>query len=238
MLRLIVLLVSCVPLLSFGQGVVVVELFTSQGCSSCPAADRNLTEILKESEKSGANVLALSFHVDYWDYIGWKDPYSSKDYTDRQKMYASVMNLSSIYTPQMIVNGETEFVGSNALIARKAIKQALQETPSVNLSISKLVKNGEEWEFDFDIQQKKIPEGYLQVALVDRNVENFVPRGENTGKQLHHDNVVRAFTMVEMKKTGHIKIKAPGDLSESSSLIIYAQDPAMKLLGATSIRLK
>lgn len=235
--RFILLFVLCAPLFSFGQGVVVVELFTSQGCSSCPAADKNLTEILKESEKSGANVLALSFHVDYWDHIGWKDPYSSKDYTDRQKMYASVMNLSSIYTPQMVVNGKTEFVGSNAKIARMAIEHALQETPAINISISKLIHNGEEWEFDYDIQQKKIPQGYLQVALVDRNVENFVPRGENTGRHLHHDNVVRAFMLLEMRRTGHIKIKGPGDLSESSSLIVYAQDTDMKLLGATSKRL-
>src|SRR5438445_2521237 len=95
------------------QNPVVIELFTSQGCSSCPVADKNLAEIIEKAETNGQQVYGLSFHVDYWNDIGWKDPYSKAEFTERQKKYASIRSFENIYTPQMIVNGETEFVGSD-----------------------------------------------------------------------------------------------------------------------------
>lgn len=103
---LIVVIVGLALTLSFKQNndsysVTVVELFTSQGCSSCPSADKLLSELSKKE-----NVLALSFHVSYWNYLGWKDPYSNEQYTERQRDYARVLHLRSIYTPQMIVNGK------------------------------------------------------------------------------------------------------------------------------------
>src|SRR5437899_2881738 len=109
---------------AFAQNPVVVELFTSQGCSSCPAADKNLAEIIEKAEANGQQVIGLSFHVDYWNYIGWKDPYSKAEFTERQRKYALRMNSENIYTPQMIVNGESEFVGSDKNTSTKEIGKA------------------------------------------------------------------------------------------------------------------
>ena len=92
--------------------IVVVELFTSEGCSSCPPADKLLSRIVDDANDH-VEVLALSFHVDYWDYIGWKDPYAKSTFTQRQRAYARKFYSSQIYTPQMVVNGKHEFVGSD-----------------------------------------------------------------------------------------------------------------------------
>src|SRR5579872_5297720 len=111
---MILLLFVIISSAAFSQNnPVVIELFTSQGCSSCPAADKNLAELIEEAEKKGLPVYGLSFHVDYWNYIGWKDPYSRSEYTARQREYSSFLNSETVYTPQMIVNGEVEFVGSD-----------------------------------------------------------------------------------------------------------------------------
>ena len=102
-----------------GERPIVVELFTSQGCSSCPPADALLGELAKRTD-----VLALGFHVDYWDYIGWKDPYASKLATKRQRQYAETFKLSYVYTPQMVVNGVTESVGSDRAGIEAAVEKA------------------------------------------------------------------------------------------------------------------
>jgi len=107
-------------------GFAVVELFTSEGCSSCPPADEILAKIAREYPD---NVYVLGFHVDYWDRLGWRDIYSSADYTHRQQKYAQLFNLNSIYTPQAIVNGKHEFVGSNESSLRSAIEEGLAATP-------------------------------------------------------------------------------------------------------------
>src|SRR5258706_7835451 len=125
---LITLVLTMTSLAMFSQqNPVVIELFTSQGCSSCPAADKNLAEIIEDAEKNGQPVYGLSFHVDYWNYIGWKDPYSNPGYTARQHQYAQKLNSESVYTPQMIVNGEIEFVGSNKKASSEAVASALSK---------------------------------------------------------------------------------------------------------------
>src|SRR5258708_28691391 len=106
---------ACVMNFLSAQNPVVIELFTSQGCSSCPAADKNLAEIIEKAEVNGQQVIGLSFHVDYWNYIGWKDPYSKAEFTERQRKYSAHMNSESVYTPQMIVNSEKEFIGSDKI---------------------------------------------------------------------------------------------------------------------------
>ena len=99
---------------SRSKGMAVIELFTSQGCSSCPSADRNLARIVESAERDGRPVYALSFHVDYWNSLGWRDPFSAEEFTQRQREYARKFQARSVYTPQMVVNGQVHFVGSRA----------------------------------------------------------------------------------------------------------------------------
>src|SRR5258707_8836135 len=136
MIRTLVLLIG-VGLAAIGSASaaetspVVVELFTSQGCSSCPPADSLLGELSKRSD-----VLALGFHVDYWDYIGWKDPYASKLATKRQHDYAAALRLHMVYTPQMVVDGRTDVVGSERGDVAAAIGKAAAQ-PKLAVAIEK-----------------------------------------------------------------------------------------------------
>src|SRR5215470_16941428 len=106
---------------------IVVELFTSEGCSSCPPADAFLAQLEARQPVVGAEVIAIEEHVDYWDQLGWRDPFSSADWTERQRKYAAVLGNGNIYTPQMVVNGSVEFVGSRERSGRSAIDQAAQQ---------------------------------------------------------------------------------------------------------------
>ena len=215
---------------------VIVELFTSQGCSSCPAADRNLTEILAKSQTDGSAVYGLSFHVDYWNYIGWKDPYSSKIFTERQRSYAEVLKLQSIYTPQMIVNGQYEFVGSNKGEADRAIKNSLGLKSAYKIKIDGITREGNHIIVLYSIGTN--PKGeFVNLAVVEKRVENFVAKGENRGKQLHHDNVVRAFKTVALQEHGSIELEIDLINTPDASLILYIQNKQFQVLSAASVAL-
>jgi hypothetical protein len=163
---------------------VVVELFTSQGCSSCPPADQFLTELA-----SRPNVIALSLHVDYWDYIGWKDPYGSPMLTERQRRYASALGLRYVFTPQMIIDGRESTVGSDRIAVESAIVAARTRDKPVRVS------------FRPDgggvvvIAAGQAPEGGATVwqAIYDSAHETEVKRGENAGRTLIDVNVVRSY---------------------------------------------
>jgi hypothetical protein len=210
---------------------VIIELFTSQGCSSCPAADKNLTTILQQAQKEGKPVYGLSFHVDYWNYIGWKDPYSSKAFTERQRNYADIMKLQSIYTPQMIINGKDEFVGSNKNKAEEAIKNALSKKTLYKITIKEFSIDGDLLKLSFSIDSDPGTE-VLNLAIVERTVENYVPRGENQGKMLHHNSVVRAFKTIPLEKEGEVDMTIPTLTPGKASLVLFIQDKQLQVLGA------
>ena len=221
-----------IPLYSLSQdNPVIIELFTSQGCSSCPAADKNLSEIIKRAEAQGKPVYGLSFHVDYWNYIGWKDPYSSKEFTERQRRYAKTLNLTSIYTPQMIVNGKDEFVGSNKDEAHRIIDKSFRMIPVFQIVIeSSQVSNGI-LHIKYSVNEKPAGE-VLNMAIVEKETENFVPAGENSGRKLQHDNVVRIFRTVLLQSKGEVEIKIEDLNLSKCSLILYVQDKQFHVLGS------
>ena len=232
-MRYIFLLVILLPVERLcAQGFAVIELFTSQGCSSCPAADKNLSEIIQRAEREGKPVYGLSFHVDYWNYIGWKDPYSSKEFTERQRKYSKEMGSDGVYTPQMIVNGESEFVGSQKGSAEKAIEEALKKKPSFQILISDLEVIDDRLRLRYTIDKSPGDET-VNVAVVERDVENYVARGENSGKTLHHDNVVREFKSFPLQRQGQLEIKIPPLNSTKTSVILFIQDKHQKILSAS-----
>lgn len=182
------------------KGFAVVELFTSEGCSSCPPADRLLMELAKQKD---AEVYCLGYHVDYWNRLGWRDRFSSAVATQRQRLYARVFQNEQVYTPQMIVNGETEFVGSDRKLASAAVARVLQTKPTNSLSLSVTVPT-EKREITVTVRAKGDTTGLMAlVALVQRQGESRVTRGENQGRTLAHIGIVRDFRTFKLYGEGN-----------------------------------
>lgn len=176
-------------------GFAVVELFTSEGCSSCPAADDVLAEIA--ATEQSRSVYALAFHVDYWDDLGWKDRFSSPASTERQHGYAASFRSRRVYTPQLVINGTSEFTGSERARARRVIDAALERAPSMTRLALRLGRDdGRGVEVRYAVTGA--PAGsVLHLALVDREGTSVVAAGENAGRTLHHARVVRSFVTVD-----------------------------------------
>jgi len=194
-----VALLAVVP--ARAEAPVVVELYTSEGCSSCPPADQYLFE-LKERE----NVIALAFHVDYWDYLGRKDRFASETYTNRQRAYARAMGEPMIYTPQMVVGGDQHVVGSDQRRVNDAIQQAALRTPVVEIGLS--------WSAN-DALTISIPQAaydgsatiwFVRYAL---EAESHVTSGENAGRVLRHANIVDELTALGMWDGDAVEITLP-----------------------------
>lgn len=173
------------------RAVVLVELFTSEGCSSCPPADALLAQL-----SARRDVLALSFHVTYWDRLGWRDPFSAETFTRRQGAYAHAFKLESLYTPQMVVDGRRQFVGSNRTAAADAIRDALARPPGAELSVSTRAAGTS---IDATVHvHGATPDAVLFVAWTDAERTSAPDRGENGGAHLRHVDVVRALERVEL----------------------------------------
>jgi hypothetical protein len=179
---------------------VIVELFTSEGCSSCPAADRLLTRLEQTQPVSGAQVVAIEEHVDYWNQLGWTDPFSSPQFRARQNDYAVAFHANNIYTPQMVVNGQTEFVGSDMTRAMHEIGAAAQAaTTAVDL---RSVPNSTDPDLlDLSVQLTNLKtakwrDSNVYLAVTENGLTTLVPRGENSGRTLRHSSVVRSFGVI------------------------------------------
>lgn len=212
------LFLLCITLIAQEKPIVVVELFTSEGCSSCPPADRLLSSIVNEQNQE-TEVIGLSFHVDYWNYIGWEDPYSEATFSKRQRTYANKL-ISSVYTPQMVVNGKHQFVGSSKSDWKRAFN-AEKSSKLNSLSISSIQLDGRVLTFNVDgIDEKQL----INVAVVERELSQHVSRGENRGRMLFHDNVVRAFDSRKNAEENTFQLILPQDLDiAKSSLVVYTQ---------------
>lgn len=191
-----------------GKGFAVVELFTSEGCSSCPAADAVVAKIEKES--AGKPVYILAYHVDYWNRLGWKDPFSSADYSRRQNTYANWLHLRSIYTPQVVVNGRTEFVGSQEGTLRNAINAGINKAPKADLAIDNIKTTGGKASFNYTAGGETANTGLL-FALVQKNATTVVKSGENGGRTLSHVQIVDKLQAAALTstKTGEANIALP-----------------------------
>ena len=188
------------PVSKGGKRPVLVELFTSEGCSSCPPADKVLMTLQRDQLVPNAEVITLGFHVDYWDRLGWKDRFSSAEFTRRQEAYAAQFGNDSSYTPQIVVDGVSEFVGSNRGRANEEIaKSAMSAKGTIDLKIDKDKLSG----IIAGLANKTNATIYLAVA--ESELSNQVSRGENSGSTLEHASVVR-----ELKQIGTIDCKDAG----------------------------
>ncbi len=205
------------------KGFAVVELFTSEGCSSCPPADELVARIQKES--NGFPVYILAYHVDYWNRLGWKDAFSSAAYSQRQSQYAGWLN-ASLYTPQAVVNGHKEFVGSEESMLRNAIKNELQKTSPGRIALQDVKKEGRKITLQYHLEGKP-SNASLVLALVEKNAVSKVLKGENRGRTLSHVQIVRNVQTILMngQSDGAGILEVPEELDKQNlEVIVFLQN--------------
>jgi hypothetical protein len=211
--------------LASAQTPVVVELFTSEGCSSCPPADLLLRRLQKEQPIPGVEVIPLSEHVDYWNQLGWKDPFSSRGFTDRQRQYADVFHKDGPYTPQMVVDGAAEFVGSDGPRALKAIAEAGRR-PKASIE---LICQANPLRLQVRIDSVREDAG-VALAITENGLESNVIRGENRGLRMAHDGVTRRLAVIGKARkqqpfAAEPKIAIEKDWKpENLSAVVFLQD--------------
>src|SRR5260221_5575021 len=215
--------------------VAVLELFTSEGCSSCPPADN----LLPQLAKLDSNIIPLSFHVDYWNRLGWTDPFSSSEFSERQRKYGEQFHLEGVYTPQLVINGEYELVGSNRNSATSTIKKVLTEKAAVKINIDEEKKNGNKLlvtcSAEGDLENLD-----LLAALVQKQAVMNVKAGENNGAKLSHTNVVTSFAKQTAVQKTSFTLEIPSSITDNNwQLIIYAQQKNdLKITGAAEYKNK
>ncbi|MGH2664752.1 DUF1223 domain-containing protein [Flavobacterium sp.] len=205
------------------KGFAVLELFTSEGCSSCPPADALMGKIQEEYKDNA--VYVLSYHVDYWDRLGWKDIFSNADYTKRQLTYAHWFQKEPIYTPQVVINGQTEHVASQEAIVRSAISNALSKPAVANLTM-------EANQTDNKLTVNYVISGAsknsrLLLAVVQKRAKSNVKRGENAHRVLSHFQVVHHLhsTVVTENSKGTTSLSLPKGFNTTDFEVIgFIQD--------------
>ena len=185
---------------------VLVELFTSEGCSSCPPADALLQQLERWQPVAGAQLIVLSEHVDYWNHDGWTDPYSSHFFTERQNAYSDHFRLATVYTPQMVVDGNREFLGSDGRLALQACQKAvgLRKIPVRISSVSQDNPATLRAHIEADAldESYKLKQADIYVVVALNSTESQVAGGENKGRHLNHVAVVQSLTKIGSVKKG------------------------------------
>jgi len=176
------------------SGFAVVELFTSEGCNTCPPADE-LVQKIQRDDGTG-KIYILAFHVDYWDHQGWKDKFSEKEYTNRQIQYAGWLKLQTIYTPQIVVNGTTEYVGSDKRSVLRAISTGLAQETSTKLEMKAWLQDDQVHVESKTVVDDKNAE--LVIALIQKSAHVDVLAGENMGRSLSHVQIVRRMNRIPL----------------------------------------
>jgi hypothetical protein len=203
---------------------VLVELFTSEGCSSCPPADALLEKLDRDQPVAGAQIIVLSEHVDYWNHLGWADPFSSHAFSERQEQYAHRFALAGPYTPEMVVNGNAEFVGNDASRAQAAIRAAIGE-PRVGIRIEPSQTPDRVAVTVDPLPAGKNRKAAVYVAHAADGGTTGIPGGENRGRTLHHVSIAK-----ELQQVGsiseHAGLEKRIPVSGGSRLIVFVQEGA------------
>jgi len=208
-----------------GKGFALLELFTSEGCSSCPPADELLAKVQKELKDKP--VYLLAYHVDYWNRLGWKDVFSSPAYSKRQMAYSRWLN-AQVYTPQLVVNGNTELVGSDEPALRKAVSWALSAAPLATLSLQAQLQ-GDKAAISYRVSDSTASGQQLLIAVVQKAATSKVASGENGGRKLSHIQIVRDLQTVDLSKTknGMSTVKLPQGFNTAAWEIVgFVQNSA------------
>src|SRR5580700_5132612 len=229
---------------------VVVELFTSEGCSSCPPADALLAELDSRQPLGSAQVIALEEHVDYWDQQGWKDPFSSATWTARQADYAGTLHNGNPYTPQMVVDGIAGFVGSRGGTARQEIEKA-SAIKKTRVEISE-VSPAQNKSVAFKVRVEKLssiaPKDTAEVilAITESGLHSSVKAGENSGEELYHSPVVRELKVIGViGKNGEegftaqpaVKLDSKWNLESLRAVVFVQEKKNRRILGVAAMRL-
>jgi len=230
---------------------VVVELFTSEGCSSCPPADALLAKMETAQPFQGVEIIAIEEHVDYWDQQGWVDPFSSVDWTLRQQVYTTALHEQGPYTPQMVVNGRTQLVGSRGDQAVRAVKEA-QSAPVTPVKLAALAA-GNPSEPHFTISVGKIA-GQLSpgdsaevwLAITESGLSSAVARGENAGRNLSHASVLRSMRhignadgrteAVSFEGDASTKLKSGWKRENLTAVVLVQEKKSRRILGAARMK--
>ena len=211
-----------------GPAPVVVELFTSQGCSSCPPADALIHDITADANLRG-RVIPLAFHVDYWDRLGWRDPFSSAEWSQRQAIYARTMRLNSAYTPQAVVGGVREFVGSNHSALDAALEHASNDKPRGDVA---LTVRREANSLIATIRATVPANDDLMLAVTEDGVITKIQHGENAGRTITNDAIVRRLIRVA---PGQTMVTIPIDPAwRNLSAAAFVQDKDSLAIGAAA----
>ena len=229
---------------------VLIELFTSEGCSSCPPADKLLTQLAQAAASQNVELIPMSEHVDYWNYIGWADPFSSADFSERQRLYAQALGAhgarGDVYTPQMVVDGRLGFVGSNAAKAQDAIVQAAQ-TAKAQVRLTLMPDQTDTLRIHItDLPALSAPErADVLLAVTEDGLTSNVTRGENSGHRLPHTAVTRVLRALgeipaatkSFDTTTVVKLDAHWQ-RQALRLVVFVQERTQRrILGAASLSL-
>jgi len=226
---------------------VIVELFTSEGCSSCPPADDVLSKLVAEQPVPNVQIIGLSEHVDYWNHLGWRDPYSDARFTARQKDYAATFALTSLYTPQVVVDGRGEFVGTDvARIVAAATRAARQPRTTIGVEREGRSADGESLRVEVAgiAARSRDDSADIVLAVTEDHLTSTVSRGENQGRRLTHAAVVRRLTTIgrltgasRFASRSFVAIDA-GWKREALHAVVFVQDnDSRAILGACAIPL-
>ena len=205
---LLIVLMFCLPAAHAAQPVpVLVELFTSEGCSSCPPADQALLRLAEQQPLDGIELIAVGEHVDYWDYLGWPDRFATAEFSELQRNYARTRRDGRVHTPQIVVNGQAMAVGNRESVVKALARRAAKDAPQ-RLDLNLLERSDDAVSVQVNVPTPA-PGSVLRVLLVERGLSTAVRHGENAGRKLAHAPTARAVVAQPVARAGQYALQLP-----------------------------